>query len=388
MTRAFHPVAAIFPMMEGREFKDLVADVRRYGLRESIWLHRDGRILDGRNRYLACREASVEPTFRTYGGSDADVIPFIVSHNLHRRHLNESQRGMVAAKIANFPRGRPEENPPIGGFSTADAAQMLNVGTRTIERARTVRDHGAPELIDVVEQGRVSVSAAADVATLPQEEQAEIVARGEIEILEAAKEIRCQKARKNAAARAAVQAAALKIDPPTGKYRTIVIDPPWPMQKIEREVRPNQVGFDYPTMSESQLAAFAVPDMAHDQCHLFLWTTQKFLPMAFRLFDAWGFPYSFTMVWHKPGGFQPVGLPQYNCEFVLFGRRGALEFLDTAAFATCFSAPRREHSRKPDAFYDLVRRVSPGPRIDVFARERRDGFDAWGAETGKFGGAA
>ena len=255
MTRAFHPVAAIFPMMEGREFEDLVDDIRRYGLREPIWLHRDGRILDGRNRYLACREAGVEPGFRTYEGNDADVIPFIVSHNLHRRHLDESQRSMVGARIkplfeaearermlagtapdpgANLPQGRVRDQ----------AAAAVNVSPRSVDSAAKVLQGGAPSLVTAVEQGKVSVSAAADVATLPQEEQTEIVARGEIEILEAAKEIRCQKARKNAAARAAVQAAALKIDPPTGKYRAIVIDPPWPMQKIEREVRPNQVGFD------------------------------------------------------------------------------------------------------------------------------------------------
>ena len=90
------------------------------------------------------------------------------------------------------------------------------------------------------------------------------------------------------------------------------------------------------------------------------------------------------MVWHKPGGFQPYGLPQYNCEFVLFGRMGSLPFTETKQFSTCFDGKRREHSRKPDGFYDTVRRVSPGPRIDVFSRERRDGFDSWGDEVDKF----
>jgi len=77
-------------------------------------------------------------------------------------------------------------------------------------------------------------------------------------------------------------------------------------------------------------------------------------------------------------------LPQYNSEFIVFGRVGALPFTETKNFFTCFNAPRREHSRKPDEFYKIVERVSPGPRIDVFSRETRDGFESWGAESDKF----
>ena len=91
------------------------------------------------------------------------------------------------------------------------------------------------------------------------------------------------------------------------------------------------------------------------------------------------------MIWFKPGGFQPFGLPQYNIEFVLFGRRGSLPFLETKQFFTGFSAPRQEHSRKPQAFYELVRRVSPGPRIDIFSRESHDGFVQFGNEVDKYG---
>jgi len=94
--------------------------------------------------------------------------------------------------------------------------------------------------------------------------------------------------------------------------------------------------------------------------------------------------YLVRMVWHKLGGFQPVGLPQIIEELVLIGRRGGLGFNETRDFKLCFDAPRREHSRKPEAFYDLVRRVSPGPRLDMFSRERRDGFEQFGVETDAF----
>lgn len=158
------------------------------------------------------------------------------------------------------------------------------------------------------------------------------------------------------------------------------------MQKIGRDVRPNQNGFDYPTMSEDKLRDFGsqIDKIAADDCHMFMWTTEKFLPLAFDLLKAWGFEYVFTMVWHKSGGFQPIGLPQFNCEFIVYGHRGSTSFVDTKAFSCCFEAPRREHSRKPDEFYNLIRRVAPGPRIDVFSREPRDGFEQFGNEQSRF----
>lgn len=168
-------------------------------------------------------------------------------------------------------------------------------------------------------------------------------------------------------------------------YRTIVIDPPWHIEKIKRRVAPNQIDMNYELMNTEQIKQFPIPKFVDkDGAFLFIWTIQKYLPETFEIIKHWNFNYVCTMVWHKNGGFQPFNLPQYNCEFVVYANRGNLKFPSTKNFFCCFNGQRREHSRKPIEFYDTLRRVTPEPRIDIFSREKKEGFDNYGYEANKF----
>jgi N6-adenosine-specific RNA methylase IME4 len=204
----------------------------------------------------------------------------------------------------------------------------------------------------------------------------------ESDILQAAMDIRIKRAVENRERIQAIKEQPITV--PKGKFQTIVIDPPWPMEKIDRDTRPNQVGFDYPTMSEEDLMDWPLSKFAADNCHLYLWTTHRFLPMAMRLAEHWGFTYQCLMTWVKNVGMTPYSW-MYSTEHVLFCRRGFLS-LEKLGMRLDFRANVREHSRKPDIFYEIVRQASPGPRLDMFSREPREGFEQHGNEAAKFQG--
>lgn len=224
------------------------------------------------------------------------------------------------------------------------------------------------------------------IASIPEEQFEQAIGQAKIAGQELTRTMLHKIAKREDNARQRAEVAARIVQMPQGKYSCIVIDPPWPMEKIKRDERPNQVGFEYPTMTEEELRAFPLPDMAADDCHLYLWTTHKFLPMALRLAEHWGFRYQCLMTWIKNVGFTPFSW-MYSTEHVLFCRHGSLP-LEKLGMRLDFAAKVREHSRKPDEFYDLVRQASPGPRIDVFSREEREGFDQHGKETERFKEAA
>jgi len=168
------------------------------------------------------------------------------------------------------------------------------------------------------------------------------------------------------------------------RYRTIVADPPWHYDfrngggRADQGRVPNRP-MPYETMAIEEIAAIPVGDLAEKNAHLYLWTTQRYLRDAFDITQAWGFETASVLVWSKkPKGF--VGTYVCSTEFVLFARRGALP-AKGKQLGTCFQWSRSAHAVKPEAFLDMVERVSPGPYVELFARRARFGWDYWGNES-------
>jgi hypothetical protein len=168
-----HPFADIFPPMEGVELAALGEDIKANGLREPIWLYED-KIIDGRNRYKAVIKAGVghrmkEENFRVYTGTDP--LKFVISANVLRRHLNESQRALIAAKVANIKLGDNQHKP--GGISVERAAEMFSVSAASIAVAKDVVEKAAPEIIENVQKGTLRLGRInKDVLTKPKDQQA------------------------------------------------------------------------------------------------------------------------------------------------------------------------------------------------------------------------
>ena len=152
-----HPFADIFPLLEGDAFDALEKDIEARGQQEPIWVY-EGKILDGRNRYRACQRLARDPLVQEYTGNDA--MGFVLSANLHRRHLNEGQRAMVGANLTNLVVGANQHTK--GGLSPSAAAALLKVGTASINRAKAILKSGNAELIKDVTEGNLSIAAGAD----------------------------------------------------------------------------------------------------------------------------------------------------------------------------------------------------------------------------------
>jgi N6-adenosine-specific RNA methylase IME4 len=171
-------------------------------------------------------------------------------------------------------------------------------------------------------------------------------------------------------------------------YSTIVADPPWEMPRGSnyrwREGRPSgeKQALDYPTLTLDEIGALPVVDLAADDAHVFVWTTQRHLEATPGIVRAWGFAPSCTLVWCKaPHGWGPGGVFQSTVEFVVYGRRGSPEPSAQAVDRQWWEWPRGAHSAKPEAFLDLVEAVFPAPRVELFARRARFGWDYWGDQS-------
>ena len=395
--KTFHGVANIFPMMTDAEFASLKADIAENGLREAVWLHSDGSIIDGRNRYKACTELGITPEFRTWDGAGS-LVSFVVSLNLHRRHLNSGQLAMVALDIlpmleeeargrqsaagTGFGRGVDSSVKELTELSTepkratAQAAAITGTNRQYVSDAKRISTE-APKLAAQVRAGTVTMAQATQLVKMPEEKrnavQEKMKEMGTAKVTKAAREVMLENKK--------------DIPPlPTGKYRVFYADPPWSYGNsgvINDSDGYGRAERHYPTMSIDELCAMGpeVKGMSDDDAVLFLWVTSPLLEECFPVIKAWGFKYKTSFVWDKVGH----NYGHYNSvrhELLLVCTRGSCTPDAKELFDSVQSIEKsRNHSEKPERFREIIDTLyASGQKIELFSRQTVPGWKAWGNE--------
>jgi N6-adenosine-specific RNA methylase IME4 len=168
------------------------------------------------------------------------------------------------------------------------------------------------------------------------------------------------------------------------KYSCILADPPWPMRMASQRKRSKEGkkpdSLPYPTMSLEDICKLGVGSLAEPGCHLWLWTTNSHLKEGFQVMESWGFKYLVPIHWVKPSGMGNWFI--HRTQTLLFGYKEKCVFpLERYKPNVLFTTDPVKHSQKPDESYRLIESISPGPRLELFARRKIDGWDSWGNEV-------
>jgi len=399
-----HPAAQKFPPMRDEEFEALCADIAANELCEPVTLcEYEGEtvILDGRHRFLACLKCGkklAKTDFFTYKGKKQ--VDYVVSRNKHRRHLTPSQLAMIAAdlkpmyeaeaekrRLANLKKGEegPERatRPTREGDESDDddkqeqrsrdqAGADMGASGRSVARAEKVIAGGCDELQKAVRNGLINVTIGEKLAARSIDEQRQILEKIKESPKKNPKAILRQHDKDKLIERIEKEPRpSLK-----GPFRVIVVDPPW--QYFKRKGDGTQRGqTPYPTMTIDEILELEqmLNEVAHKDCILWLWTTNAHLPIAFNVLEVWDFDYKTCLTWVKPKmgtGDWLRGMTEH-CLMAARGEPGR----NLKNQTTFISGDVREHSRKPEAFYQLVEGLCPGAKLEMFATEPRKNWQIW-----------
>ena len=343
----------------------LEANILADGCRDALVTWR-GILIDGHNRFAICSKHGLE--FQTVEREFSDrqaVIQWMDKNQMGRRNLSPDAFKMSLGRIynrtkkANGQRG-PEKLDQIDPafFSTAaNLAAEYSVSECTVKRAGKFAD---------------------EVEKTPELQKAILEFRPVSQVKREMKEKKREERREENRAKVAEAATPKEIAEVGARFAAIVIDPPWDWGDEGDQDQLGRARPDYATMTKDQLLDLPLPDLADDDCHLYMWITNRSLPKGFELMKRWGFRYVTAITWAKPS----FGMGNYfrgQTEHVLFGVKGS-QPLKRKDVGTLFNAPRgpNGHSSKPAEFYDLVESCSPGPYLEMFSRSDRAGWKAWG----------
>lgn len=384
----FHPAADVFPLMEGAAFQDLVKDIKEHGLREPIARVKVGEtylVLDGRNRFRACVKAEVDPEFYDYEGDDH--FEYAWSVNIPRRHLNPGQQASLRLEWELQRKEWHEQQ--VETQKAANKARSEAVQTRdrnedgtlktSSQSGTTLSPTGEKEKKKEEKKTRskLAKSAGTSVGTAQkaitvQKEDPELhkkVVKGEVTLNQAYRTVTKNKVVEKIKAEPQ--------PPPEGPFRVIVADPPWAYEK-HKDDGTQRGQTPYPTMTSGEIMDLVemVDGLAHEDCILWLWTTNAHLPVAFEVLDVWGFEYKTCLTWLK----SKMGTGDWLrgiTEHCLLAVRGK-PTVNLTNETTLIEGETREHSRKPKEFYELVEKLCPGSKLEMFATDTsKEGWQFW-----------
>ena len=389
---------SLIPPLSDTEFEQLERNILAEGIRDALVVWR-GIVLDGHNRFAIAQAHGMDYKTAEIDLPDRNAgAMWIVRNQLGRRNLTPQQSSYLRGKWYAQDKktvGKPagiilDQNDPI---STAERiAKETGVSAPTIKRdaeyaaavdkiAEIAGDDARRAILSSeVRMTKKDVKYAADLAAdapelIPQ------IASGDLTIPQAKREL---KERKREAQRESNRELVESAPPitalPNVRYQTIVLDPPWDWGDEGDCDQLGRARPTYDTMPFAEILALPIAELTEKDAHIYLWITNRSLPKGFQLLDAWGFRYITALTWCKPH----FGMGNYfrgSTEHVLFGVRGSLPLLRKDV-GTWFAAQRPgRHSGKPDEFYELVQSCSPGPWLEMFARQERPGWVSWGAEV-------
>jgi N6-adenosine-specific RNA methylase IME4 len=370
---------ALIAPLQPDEWQQLEANLVAHGCRDPLVLWR-GTLIDGHNRHEICERRGIK--YRTVEialASREHVLLWIEENQLGRRNLTDDQRAVIAygvmkrrAALAKVEQRR--EAGKKGGRGNKKS------GETTVSTPVYRKERSRPAVAKAARVSERKLRAVADVEKKTPEALAAIrsgdktLVETKRELNEREREMKREANRKLLAASAGIQTIAL------GTYAAVVMDPPWDWGDEGDADQFGRARPTYATMPINQIAALPVPEIAAPNAHLYLWITNRSLPKGFSLLEKWGFRYVTMLTWCKPS----IGMGNYfrgSTEHVLFGVRGMLPLLVRNQGTHFLGTRPGEHSTKPREFYELVERCSPGPWIEMFARNQRKGWTVWGAES-------
>jgi N6-adenosine-specific RNA methylase IME4 len=378
------------PEMQVEERERVKRDILAHGYDKTQPIYTlNGDILDGWNRWLICQEIKVKPEMVEFTGTDFEAVNFVMRTN-KRRNLTSSQWAAIAIEAKDIVQIIENEvenerkkkiSEEMGGNKNQiggepQMGQKIDPSVET-PAPRDNAKRAASKVAEVFNTNRQYIS---DIANIKESkpEVFEEIKKGNKTIAEAKKEEKIQKRKEE------IEEIKRKIENEPKKdidqkYNVLVIDPPWPYGR-EYDPENSRVANPYPEMPIEEIKKIKLP--LEEDAVVFLWTTHAFLKNSFLLLEGWGLTYKATLVWDK----EKMGMGstiRMQCEFCLLAIKGK-PIIQGSAERDIIRESRREHSRKPDAFYDMVDRMTIGKKLDYFSRTQRKGWDTYGAETNKF----